>query len=125
MRRTNISRNAMESFRRRAQRALRSVRINLRNGAKSVCRNGKSIQLTSAKMCRGLYRPALCNVEYGDAADTFIEDEWKMLALVARYRPTCSKATGRLVSGQFRCDACMKKEIYHIPPLKLSVFYAF
>ncbi len=34
-----------------ARRELRSVRINLRNGAKSVCRNGKSIQLTSAKMC--------------------------------------------------------------------------
>ena len=40
-----------ESFIRRAQRTIRSVRINLRNGAKSICRNGKSIQLSSATMC--------------------------------------------------------------------------
>ena len=53
------------------------------------------------------YRPILCNFEYGDAADTFIEDEWNMLVMVARYRPTCSMPTGRLVIGQFRCDACM------------------
>ena len=78
-----ISRNAMKSFRRHAQRTLiRSVRINLRNGAKRVCRNGKSLYSCQAQR--------LLNFEYGDAADTFIEDEWKMLALVARYRPTCS-----------------------------------
>ena len=27
-------------------------------------------------------RPKLCNFEYGDAADPFTEDEWKMLTLV-------------------------------------------
>ena len=32
-----------------------------------------------------VYRPKLCNCEYGDAADPFIEDEWKSLALVAQY----------------------------------------
>ena len=55
--------------------------------------------------------------EYDDAVHPFIEDEWEIMALVAQYRPTCGMATGRLVSGQFRCDACMKK-IYHRPPLK-------
>ena len=54
--------------------------------------------------------PKLCTFEYGDAADPFIEDELKMLALVARYRPTCSMATCRLVSCQIRCDACMEKK---------------
>ena len=49
------SRNAMKTFRRHAQRTLRSVRINLRSGAKSVCRNGKSLELPSA---------ILCNFEY-------------------------------------------------------------
>ena len=51
----------------------------------------------------------------GDAADSFIADEWKMVAFVARYKPTCSIATSRLVRGQFGCDACMKKKsiIYH------------
>ena len=51
-RRTKRSRNAMTSFRRRAQRTLRSGRRNLRNGAKSVCRNRKSLQLPSTKMRR-------------------------------------------------------------------------
>ena len=47
----------------------------------------------------------------GDAADPFIEDEWKMRASVARHdRHACSMATGRLVSGQFRCDAYMNKK---------------
>ena len=27
----------------------------------------------------------MCNFEYDDAADPFIEDKWKMLALVARW----------------------------------------
>ena len=114
-RRTKISRNAMRSFRRRAQRTLRNGRINL-NGAKSVCRNRK------ARRCE--YRPKSCNFEYGDAADPFIEDEWKMLALVARYRPTCSMDTGRLVSGQFRFDSCMKKKSIIDHRKKISVFYA-
>ncbi len=72
-----------------------------------------SAEIEKAYSCqarRCVYRPKLCNFEYGDAADPVTEDEWKMLALVARYRPTRSMATGRLVSGQFRCYACMKKK---------------
>ena len=35
-----------------------------------------------------VYELTLYNFEYGDAADRFIEDEWKkMLSFVARYRP--------------------------------------
>ena len=67
----------------------------------------------SCQTRRFVYRPILCNFEYGDAADLLIEDEWKMLTLVARYGPMCSMATGRLVSGQFRCDACMKRNLSH------------
>ena len=36
-------------------------------------------------MRMSVYRPKLCNFENGDTADPFIEDEWNMLALVARY----------------------------------------
>ena len=50
-RRTKRSRNAVRSFRRRAQRTLRNGRINLRNGAKSICRYRKSLPLPSVKMC--------------------------------------------------------------------------
>ena len=57
-----------------------------------------------------VYRPKLCNFEYGDAADPFNEDECKMLELVAQHRHTCSTAAGRFVSGQSRCDACMKNK---------------
>ena len=45
--------------------------------------------------------------EHGDAADPFIEDECKMRTLMAL---SCSMDTGRLVSGQFRGDVCMKKK---------------
>ena len=49
----------------------------------------KSKKLTVVKG-EDAYRPKLCNFENGDAADPFIEDGCKILALVARYRPTCS-----------------------------------
>ena len=68
----------MKFVRRRAQRTLRSVRINLRNVQKASAETEKAY---SCQARRYVYRPILCNFEYGDAADQFSEDEWENIGI--------------------------------------------
>ena len=101
MRRRTKRRNAMISFRRRAQRTVRSGR----SGAKSVCRNRKSLQLPSVKMCIGLNCVILSMVIPQIHSPRMNGKIWRWWH---NNRHAYSMAAGRFARGQFRCDACMK-----------------